>query len=73
MWKWMTKKTAVEELQEPQYPNRSGNDFNDSRFPVRTPTVGLYEARLRAANKEAWTTSSRGWSDVLGRFSSKSK
>ena len=36
-------------------------------------TVGLTEQRLRAANKQAWITSTKGWSDILGRFSSKSK
>jgi hypothetical protein len=36
-------------------------------------TVGLTEQRLRAANKRSWITSTKGWSDILGRFSSKSK
>jgi hypothetical protein len=36
-------------------------------------TVGLTEQRLRAANKRSWITSTNGWSDILGRFSSKSK
>jgi hypothetical protein len=69
----MTKKPVVKELPEPQYSSRSRNELDDDRFPERSRTVGLYEARLRAANKEAWTTSSKGWSEILGRFSSKSK
>jgi hypothetical protein len=31
-------------------------------------TIGLTEARLRAANQQSWLTSSRGWSDLFGRF-----
>jgi hypothetical protein len=31
-------------------------------------TVGLTEARLRAANEQSWLTSSKGWSDLFGRF-----
>ena len=34
-------------------------------------TVGLTEQRLRARNRESWITSTKGWSDMLGRFSSK--
>jgi len=36
-------------------------------------TVGITEARLRARNKQSWITSTRGWSDLLGRFTSSSK
>jgi hypothetical protein len=32
-------------------------------------TVGITEQRLREKNKRAWLTSSKGWSEVLGRFS----
>jgi hypothetical protein len=39
----------------------------DSRRPWRT--VGVTEQRLREANKRSWLTSSKGWSDMLGRFS----
>lgn len=74
MWKWMTKKKAVADPPaNQQYSNRSRNDTGDDRIPRESRTVGLTEARLRAANKEAWTTSSKGWSEILGRFSSKSK
>jgi len=31
-------------------------------------TIGLTEARLRARNKKSWTTSTKGWSDFFGRF-----
>ncbi len=31
-------------------------------------TVGLTEARLRAANEQSWITSGKGWSNLLGRF-----
>jgi hypothetical protein len=39
---------------------------------VRRPwrTVGLTEQRLRERNRESWITSTRGWSEMLGRFSS---
>jgi hypothetical protein len=36
-------------------------------------TIGLTEARLRAANKKSWMTSSKGWSDLFGRFTRSSK
>ncbi|HZI99024.1 MAG TPA: hypothetical protein VFD22_00090 [Gemmatimonadaceae bacterium] len=32
-------------------------------------TVGITEQRLRDKNKRSWLTSSKGWSEVLGRFS----
>ena len=31
-------------------------------------TVGVTEARLRAANEQSWITSGKGWSNLLGRF-----
>ena len=31
-------------------------------------TIGLTEARLRARNQQSWKTSTRGWSDLFGRF-----
>jgi hypothetical protein len=36
--------------------------------PRARRTVGLTEARLRAANQQSWMTSGKGWSDFLGRF-----
>jgi hypothetical protein len=32
-------------------------------------TVGLTEQRLREKNRQAWRTSGKGWSEMLGRFS----
>jgi hypothetical protein len=31
-------------------------------------TIGLTEARLRARNKQSWMTSTQGWSNFFGRF-----
>jgi hypothetical protein len=36
--------------------------------PRTRRTIGLTEARLRAANEQSWLTSSKGWSDLFGRF-----
>ena len=36
-------------------------------------TIGPTEARLRARNKESWTTSTKGWSDFFGRFTTHTK
>ncbi|HEX2602123.1 MAG TPA: hypothetical protein VHL32_08410 [Gemmatimonadaceae bacterium] len=36
--------------------------------PVLHRTIGLTEQRLRARNKQSWMTSTRGWSDFFGRF-----
>ena len=36
--------------------------------PLARRTIGLTEARLRAANEQSWLTSSKGWSDFFGRF-----
>lgn len=69
----MTKKTVVQTQDRDRSSSRSRNESDDDRFPRESRTVGLTEARLRARNKEAWTTSSKGWSEILGRFSSKSK
>lgn len=59
--------------QTPEVPRPSQSEQDDDRFPRQSRTVGLTEARLRARNKESWTTSTKGWSEILGRFSSKSK
>lgn len=40
-----------------------------ARRPWRT--VGLTEQRLRARNRESWITSTKGWSEIFGRFSSR--
>lgn len=39
-----------------------------SARPRTHRTIGLTEARLRAANEKSWLTSSKGWSDLFGRF-----
>jgi len=39
-----------------------------SAKPRTRRTVGLTEARLRARNKQSWMTSTKGWSDLFGRF-----
>ena len=36
-------------------------------------TVGLTEERLRARNKESWMTSTEGWSNFFGRFTTPAK
>ena len=41
--------------------------------PRARRTVGLTEARLRAANQQSWMTSGKGWSDFLGRFTRPSR
>lgn len=47
-------------------------DINEETNPVRRPrvyrTVGLTEQRLRARNKRSWITSTKGWSNLFGRF-----
>jgi len=75
MWKGMTKLFSGSPKSEKPAsrritPVKSGTDGDYER---QSRTVGLTEQRLRAANKEAWTTSSKGWNEILGRFSSKSK
>lgn len=44
-----------------------------SAKPRARPTVGLTEARLRAANQQSWISSSQGWSHLVGRFTHFSK
>jgi hypothetical protein len=39
-----------------------------STKPRARRTIGLTEQRLRAANQQSWMTSTKGWSDFLGRF-----
>ena len=36
-------------------------------------TVGLTEQRLRARNKQSWMTSTKGWSELFGRFMASAK
>ena len=44
------------------------NEPDPGAKPRARRTVGLTEARLRAANQQSWMTSGKGWSDFLGRF-----
>jgi hypothetical protein len=44
-----------------------------SAKPRTRRTVGLTEQRLRAANKQSWMTSTKGWSDFFGRFTASAK
>jgi hypothetical protein len=48
---------------------------NDAETTANKPprvhrTIGLTEQRLRARNKRSWMTSTKGWSDFFGRFTS---
>ncbi|GAC1417739.1 MAG: hypothetical protein NVSMB53_16720 [Gemmatimonadaceae bacterium] len=51
--------------------------INEIDAPAAKPrarrTIGLTEQRLRAANQQSWMTSSKGWSDFLGRFTRSSR
>jgi hypothetical protein len=56
------------------HPSMSETILNGRVRSVDTPsrqvrTVGITEQRLREKNKRSWLTSSKGWSEVLGRFS----
>jgi hypothetical protein len=44
------------------------NEPDSASKPRARRTIGLTEARLRAANQQSWITSSKGWSGLLGRF-----
>lgn len=55
---------------EREIPLRPVRDIDT---PTVARTVGDTEQRLRAANKQAFMTSSKGWSDALGRFRGKHK
>ena len=75
MWKGMTKLFGKSSRLDAPATRRTTpvKARESAEFERASRTVGLTEERLRAANKQAWTTSSKGWSDILGRFSSKSK
>ena len=44
------------------------NEPDSGAKPRARRTIGLTEERLRAANRQSWITSSKGWSGLLGRF-----
>ncbi len=58
---------AAAALKKEQTLAKINEPDSDSR-PRARRTIGLTEARLRAANKQSWITSSKGWSDLFGRF-----
>jgi hypothetical protein len=44
------------------------NEPDSGAKPRARRTIGLTEQRLRAANQQSWITSSKGWSNLFGRF-----
>ena len=44
-----------------------------SAKPRTRRTVGLTEERLRARNEQSWMTSTKGWSNLFGRFTKPAK
>ncbi len=44
------------------------NEPDPGAKPRARRTIGLTEQRLRAANQQSWITSSKGWSNLFGRF-----
>ena len=44
------------------------NEPDPGAKPGARRTIGVTEARLRAANQQSWITSSKGWSNFFGRF-----
>jgi hypothetical protein len=52
---------------------RINDSESSSAKPRARRTVGLTEERLRAANRQSWMSSTRGWSDLFGRFTWSSK
>lgn len=44
------------------------NEPDPDAKPRARRTIGLTEQRLRAANQQSWITSSKGWSNLFGRF-----
>ena len=52
--------------------------INEADTTVNKPprvhrTIGLTEQRLRARNKQSWMTSTKGWSDFFGRFTTSAR
>lgn len=47
-------------------------DINEATTQPRPPrvyrTIGSTEQRLRARNRQSWITSTKGWSNFFGRF-----
>ena len=66
-------KEAVATKKERTLATINESDTTSTKPPRVPRTVGLTEARLRARNKQSWMTSTKGWSDLFGRFTSHSK
>jgi hypothetical protein len=49
------------------------NEIDAPAHPRVRRTIGLTEERLRAANRQSWMTSTKGWSTFFGRFTWSSK
>ena len=60
-------------LKKEQMPAKINETDLGSAKPSARRTIGLTEQRLRAANRQSWMTSTKGWSDFLGRFTWSSK
>jgi hypothetical protein len=76
MWRHLVQRIFGPSENSARAAARVENDRHDistganiARKPWRT--VGLTEQRLRERNRESWITSTKGWSEMLGRFSSK--
>jgi hypothetical protein len=68
-----TPPAAVAALKKEKTLAKINESDPTSPKPRTRRTVGLTEARLRAANKQSWMTSTKGWSDFFGRFTASSK
>lgn len=67
--RFRTKRTAAEAVAMKKEQVLA--DINDEAAvkPRRVyATVGLTEQRLRARNQRSWMTSTKGWSNFFGRF-----
>jgi hypothetical protein len=60
--------TSATPLKKEQTLAKINEPESGSAKPRARRTIGLTEARLRAANEQSWLTSSKGWSSFFGRF-----
>jgi hypothetical protein len=65
-------KAAVALKKEKTLARVNESDVTSAK-PRTRRTVGVTEARLRAANQQSWMTSTKGWSDFFGRFTASAK
>ncbi|MEO8909830.1 MAG: hypothetical protein ABI408_06330 [Gemmatimonadaceae bacterium] len=72
MQRLMPSRSHAEKRPTPAKKQQALNKINDVEPGVAKPrtrrTVGLTEARLRAANEQSWITSGKGWSNLFRRF-----